>query len=100
MKQLYFVVGMLLGLAVAVFALQNPVNVQVRFLFWQAEGSLALVVIVSAVTGGLVALLLGAPELMRARWQVRNLQHQLDEMRPGLPRPAPSRSEQGERRES
>jgi len=100
MRQLYFVVGMLLGLAVAIFALQNPANVQVRFLFWQAEGSLAMVVIVSAVTGGLVALLLGAPELMRARWHVRNLQRQLDEMRPSLSVSPPPRSEQSERRES
>lgn len=47
MRQAYFIVGLILGLAIAVFSLQNTALVEVRFLAWQATGSLAAVVLAS-----------------------------------------------------
>ncbi len=41
-------------LGVAVFSVQNAVPVTIHFLFWQFEGSLAIVIFLSAV-GGMIA---------------------------------------------
>ncbi len=57
MKQVFFVAGLILGLAIAVFALQNAAAVQVHFLLWQAQGPLAVVVLAAALAGLLAALL-------------------------------------------
>jgi uncharacterized integral membrane protein len=77
MKQAYFIAGLILGLAIAVFALQNTMAVEVRFLIWQVSGSLAVVVLGSAAAGSLVALLFGIPEIVMARWRMRNLERRL-----------------------
>lgn len=82
MKQVYFVMGLILGLAIAVFALQNTTPVEVRFLTWQMAGSLALVVLISAGAGLLVALLFGVPEILAARWRLRTLERRLEASSP------------------
>jgi uncharacterized integral membrane protein len=65
MRQAYFIAGLILGLAIAVFAPQNTTAVEVKFLAWQVTGSLAVVVLGSAAAGALVALRFGIPEIMR-----------------------------------
>jgi len=46
-------------LLVAVFSVQNPRMISVRFLPWQFAMAQALVIILAAVGGGLVALITG-----------------------------------------
>ncbi|HSB70069.1 MAG TPA: LapA family protein [Candidatus Methylomirabilis sp.] len=89
MRPAYFIAGLLLGVAVAIFALQNTGTVEVRFLLWQAQGSLALVVLSALGAGLLVALLFGIPEALLARWRIRSLERRLQERpheTPGEPR--------------
>lgn len=63
-----FVLGILLLLAVAVFALQNPDPVTVRFLSSEIQASVAILTLVAAATGAVIAGLLGlAGRLLR--WQ-------------------------------
>ena len=78
MRQLYFAVGLVLGLVVAVFAMQNTPAVEIRFLGWQANGPLALVVLASAAAGALVALFFTLPGILRGRWRIRNLERRLE----------------------
>lgn len=52
-----FIIGILLGGAAVIFALQNVGTVMVTFLGWQFEGSLALIVILSLFAGILISLL-------------------------------------------
>ncbi len=87
MRQIYFVGGVALGLLLALFALQNGTPVAVQFLTWQVNGSLAAVVLGSAATGALAALLCGLPPLIGARWKVRALERELSALR-AAPRPA------------
>ena len=77
MRQVYFTVGLILGLAVAVFAMQNTLGVEVRFLVWQVQAPLAVVVPVSATTGALVALLFSLPGMLKGRWRIRSLERRL-----------------------
>ena len=76
MRQAYLVVGLPLGLAVAVSALQNATAVEGKFFAWQATGSLAAEVLGSAGAGALVALF-GTPEIVAARWRIRGLERRL-----------------------
>jgi len=78
MRQAYFVAGLLLGIALTVFALQNTAPVEVRFLLWNTQGPLAAVVLVSAIGGLVVALLFGLPEVLSARWRIRTLERRLE----------------------
>lgn len=74
MRHAYFLAGLILGVTVAVFALQNSSTVEVRFLFWQAQGSLALAVLSAFGAGLLAALLLGIPEALLVRRRTRSLE--------------------------
>jgi uncharacterized integral membrane protein len=52
---LFLIILSLVLLMVVTFALQNPQAVTMRFLFWQLESSLAIVVLTATVAGVLVA---------------------------------------------
>ena len=78
MRQFYFTVGLILGLGVAIFAMQNTLAIEVRFLVWQAHGPLALVVLASAAAGVLIALLFCLPGMLRGRWRIRSLERRLE----------------------
>ncbi|HYB72715.1 MAG TPA: lipopolysaccharide assembly protein LapA domain-containing protein [Candidatus Sulfotelmatobacter sp.] len=87
MRQFYFVGGLILGLAVAIFALQNTVGVEVRFLSWQVQGPLAAVVLASSGAGLLVALLCTLPAMFASRRRIRSLERRLETERPSPPGP-------------
>ncbi|HSB70150.1 MAG TPA: LapA family protein [Candidatus Methylomirabilis sp.] len=78
MKHFYFTVGLILGLGVAVFAMQNTLGIEVRFLVWQVQAPLAVVVLASAATGALVVLLFSLPAILRGRWRIRSLERRLE----------------------
>jgi len=78
---------LILGLAVAVFALQNRGGVEVRFLRWQVQGPLAAVVLASAGAGLLAALLFGLPHVVAARRRTRSLERRLQGERSTPPEP-------------
>ncbi len=52
---LFLIILSLVLLMVVTFALQNPQAVTMRFLFWQLESSLAIVVLAATVAGVVVA---------------------------------------------
>jgi uncharacterized integral membrane protein len=87
MKHLYLIVGLILGLTVAVFALQNTDSIQIRFLWWQAQGPVAAITLISAVAGALVVLLFALPGWLSARWRIRGLERRLEGRLPETLRP-------------
>ncbi len=96
MRQVYFIAGLILGVAITIFALQNTTGVEIRFLFWQAQRPVALVVLFSAVGGLLVALLFALPGIVAHRWRIRALERRLGEAGkpPEVPGPTMDRREQ------
>jgi len=78
MRSVYFTAGLILGVAIAVLALQNTDHVVIRFLTWEFEGSMALVILSSVGAGLLTALLFGGPQLLAARWRIRGLERRLE----------------------
>jgi uncharacterized integral membrane protein len=87
----YFIGGLVLGVIIAIFAVQNTLSVEVRFLWWQTQGSLAAVVLLFAAAGVAVALLLGIPEVLGTRWRVRKLERRLEDRQPRDARPPEER---------
>lgn len=57
----YFVISLILVLSAVVFALSNAEPVEVSFLFWAFEGSLALMLLLTFLLGVLAALLMLIP---------------------------------------
>jgi len=84
MRMAYLLVA-LLGAAVALFAIQNNSMVVIRFLAWQIEGALSLVILVSALVGVVLTALLGVVRHWKLRSRIRQLENRLAR----LPSPTP-----------
>ena len=63
------------AIAVAIFALQNPDQVTIRFLGWQIERApLAAVILVSGAAGAIIVSLMGLVQRWRLRSKIRQLE--------------------------
>lgn len=69
--------ALILAIAAVIFALQNPQPMEVNLLFFQTEGSTALVLILTFGLGVLVGLLSILPGRLRARRDLKALQAQM-----------------------
>jgi uncharacterized integral membrane protein len=70
---LFLILGLVIGAAAVVFALQNMTPITVVFLTWKIEGSLAVILILSFAVGMLVSFLFILPEFMRRSFQLSSL---------------------------
>jgi len=66
-----------LGAAIAVFTVQNLTPVVIRFLSWQVEGALSLVVLLSILAGTVLTSLCGLVPHWKLRSCVRQLENRL-----------------------
>jgi len=57
--------GVILGGVAVLFILQNVSIVTITFLYWQFEGSMALVLLLALVVGSIITLLFLLPSLIR-----------------------------------
>ncbi len=63
--EFYLILAALLGVIIAVFAIQNATPVAVKFLIWQFESSLAVVIILSLLAGMVLIFLISLPGRLR-----------------------------------
>ena len=82
------IVGVILAILLAVFALQNNIAVAVSFLFWRFESTLALVLLLSLAVGVVTVVLVTIPAnwrrrgtLSRQRKELTELQNKLEEQK-------------------
>lgn len=68
--------SLLLAIVAVVFALQNPQTMDVNLLFFQTQGSTALVLILTFGFGVLVGLLSSLPGRLQARRELKALKKQ------------------------
>lgn len=90
-----FIARIILGLGIALFALQNDMPVSVRFLGWQVDGPLAGVVLATAAAGALIVLLFGIPQILTLRWKLRTLEREAAGSPPRPAFPEPPKSPEG-----
>lgn len=82
MRHIYFLFGVILGVVVAIFAVQNVTLVDVRLFLWHVEGPLAAIVLAAVMAGLALALLLGLPDTILSHIRMRRLEHQVREISP------------------
>ncbi len=70
---IFFIIGLLLGAVAVVFAFQNSEMVAVTLFSWQVEASLSVILVLSVLTGILIALLLTLPEFFNNYFEYRAL---------------------------
>lgn len=73
---------------VALFAVQNPGIINVRFLNLSANTSLLVVIVAAFGIGVLVGFLGGVPSSLARRRKVRELEAELSSLRKGVPPPS------------
>lgn len=59
MMAIRFILSLLFSIVIAIFAIQNASIMEVKFLSFKAPMSQALVILISAIAGGVIVLLLG-----------------------------------------
>ena len=79
MTVVYLLVA-LIGAAIALFTIQNINPVVIRFLGWQIESALSLVVLLSTVIGIVLASLVGLVRHWKFRSRIRQLESRLTQL--------------------
>ncbi len=72
-----FILGLILGGVAVVFALQNIAIVTVSFFSWSIQGSLAIVLLTSIISGILICLLIVLPGAIQATFGARRLRKEI-----------------------
>lgn len=78
--QLTLIVALGLAILTVIFALQNSISVSVAFFGWNFEGSLALVLLFTFVSGVLVSFLVSIPAILKRRSAVSHQARKIEEM--------------------
>jgi uncharacterized integral membrane protein len=71
MVHVYLFLALILALLVATFAVQNAVTVKVRFLVWDLDSSLVVVILLAAGVGACASALVSLPQAIRAWARLR-----------------------------
>jgi uncharacterized integral membrane protein len=77
MVQAYLIAALVLAILVATFAVQNAIPVTLRFLAWNFESSLVVVIFLAAGVGALAATLVSLPQAVRAWARLRQREAEL-----------------------
>lgn len=70
--QIFLFISLAVAAIAVLFALQNTTVVEINFLFWSFEGSLALVLLIALGLGILVSFFASLPSLIRSNMTARN----------------------------
>lgn len=79
MQIFLFLALILMGVTI-IFAIQNTTTTMVRFLTWQTEGSLALVLLIAVAAGALISFFFSLPTHARDKWTVRSQRKKMNEL--------------------
>ena len=70
---IFFILGLLLGAVAVIFALQNTTIATVTFFSWQITSSMAIILLLSIISGILICLLILLPGSIQTALQFRAL---------------------------
>ena len=73
---LSLILGFLLGVAALLFALQNTAVVELSFMGWQFESSLALLILMAFAAGIIVSLLVSIPSAVKDSFRIMSLKNE------------------------
>jgi len=81
---MFFILGLILGGIVVIFVLQNVTVVTVTFFASELNGSLAIILIMSVLSGILIALLMVLPGSISNYWKNRSLSKEVKKLEEDL----------------
>lgn len=77
---LLLIFSLVIALFAILFAIQNTTVTPIRFLFWETEGSLALVLFIALVAGALISYLATAPGQIKQRMTISSQRKRITEV--------------------
>jgi uncharacterized integral membrane protein len=78
--QILLIFSFVIAFLAILFAIQNTTVTSIRFLIWETEGSLALVLFIALVAGALISYLATAPGQIRQRMTISSQRKQIVEV--------------------
>jgi len=78
--EFYLILAALIGVLIAAFAIQNASPVAVKFLVWQFESSLAVVIILSLLAGMILIFLISLPGKLKRRKELFDKNRKINEL--------------------
>lgn len=82
--RIYLILALILAIIVTIFAVQNNEPVDVSFLTFELNGSLALVLLITLTLGIIIGLLVSAPSSLRRRMEISGLKKNVRKMEKDL----------------
>jgi uncharacterized integral membrane protein len=76
---IFLTIGLILGAVAVIFILQNVVPISVIFLRWEIHGSLAVILILTLLTGAILAIVSYLPEMIDSYIEVTSLKKKIQE---------------------
>lgn len=83
--QTYFIFALLFAVLIAIFAVINVNDVQVNYLFGSGEAPLVLVILFSALVGGIITAAFGSVKIFRMQREIKALRMKEKQVEPSLP---------------
>jgi len=94
--QILLIFSFIIAFLAIIFSVQNATPVTIKFLVWEMQGSLALVLFIALLAGALIAYLAAAPGQIRRRITISNLQKRLSELEARVPTTQPGAGPEAE----
>ncbi len=80
MNQLSLIGFLMLAMIVAIFSIQNSGEAVVKFIWWQFQSSLVVVILISTALGAIMAIFLNLPGNFRLRMRMREQSQRIAEL--------------------
>lgn len=80
MNQLSLIGFLILAMIVAIFSIQNSGEAVVKFIWWQLQSSLVVVILISTALGAIMAICLSLPGTFRLRMRMREQAQRIAEL--------------------
>ena len=77
-------IGLTLGILGVIFAFQNFTPIEVTFLAWHIQGSLAFIIILAALCGALITMLVFLPDIVKKNFRISKLRRKNEELKDKL----------------
>ncbi len=82
--RIYLILALILAIIVTIFAIQNTEPIDVSFLTFELNGSLALVLLITLSLGIIIGILVSAPSSFRRRMEIGGLKKNVRQMEKDL----------------
>ncbi|MDE2059835.1 MAG: LapA family protein [candidate division NC10 bacterium] len=80
MNQLSLIGFLILAVVIATFSVQNSGEAVVKFIWWQFQSSLVVVILISTALGAIMAIFLSLPGTFRLRMRMRDQSQRITEL--------------------